>query len=678
MRRLLIATCLMMMTATGFAQTQKNELGRKKVGLVLAGGGAKGAAHVGVIKVLEKAGIPIDIVTGTSIGSIVGGLYSVGYDSEMLDSVFRNVDWGYVLRDRLAHRNVSLDERENQSIYFFDHKIWLNKSANQYAGGYIKGINVDRMLNHLITGYNDSIDFNTLPRPFACVAFNLMKNEERVMHSGSLAKAIRASMAIPGVFSPVRQDSMVLVDGGVSNNLPVDVAKAMGADVIIAVTLQDENKKDTEFNSLRDIVLQSVFVASNKRLQECLKMADLHINVNTHGYDTQSFTNKAIDSLIVRGENTGLRFWDELMKLKQIIGVEKDSHPQYLLYDKSQLYQEKQKGLEWMKPDPAINIGFTARFDLEEQAALQAHAEYKSNHKLYPGVDLTLRLGLRTKVKLEGFLEPWKFKRISLAYEYQHNEIYMYNRGYQSDAVVNNTHAVELKLFQFDIRNFQIYLGASWKYYHLSDLLTSEHSYNVFNETNTHYFTYNARLHYNTEDNWYFTTRGARLELAYKYFSDNLVKWKDHVGFSILAGLWRITLPITRTTHLQPHVFGRVITGSDIPVWERNMMGGNRYGIYSEHQIPFAGFTYAEFMENKLFGAGFRLQQRLGNIGYILLKGHVADHGDKFSDLLKGKPIWGTQVAYYYNSLIGPIGGYVSWSNYTNGIVAGVNIGYEF
>jgi NTE family protein len=125
-------------------------------------------------------------------------------------------------------------------------------------------------------------------------------------------------------------------------------------------------------------------------------------------------------------------------------------------------------------------------------------------------------------------------------------------------------------------------------------------------------------------------------------------------------------------------VFGRVITGSDVPVWERNMMGGNRYGIYSEHQIPFAGFTYAEFMENKLFGAGLRLQQRLGNIGYILLKGHVADHGEKFSDLLKGKPIWGTQVAYYYNSLIGPVGAYVSWSNYTKGIAAGINIGYEF
>ena len=293
MKKLFIWTCILLMAGLGTVKAQDEAPKRKKVGLVLAGGGAKGAAHVGVIKVLEKAGIPIDIVTGTSIGSIVGGLYSMGYDAELMDSIFRDVDWGYVLRDRTAHKNISLDDRENQSIYILDHKVWLDKSANKYAGGFIKGINVDRMLEHFTSGYGDSIDFNKLPRPFACVAFNLMNNEETVLHSGHLAKAIRASMAIPGVFSPVRKDSMVLVDGGVANNLPVDVAKAMGADIIIAVTLQDEAKINNDFNSFRDIVLQSVFVASNKRMRECLKMADLHINVNTHGYDTQSFTNKA-------------------------------------------------------------------------------------------------------------------------------------------------------------------------------------------------------------------------------------------------------------------------------------------------------------------------------------------------------------------------------------------------
>ena len=477
MKKLIILTCSLLIACTTAVKAHNDEPHRKKVGLVLAGGGAKGAAHVGVIKVLEKAGIPIDIVTGTSIGSIVGGLYSMGYDAALMDSIFRDVNWGYVLRDRVAHKRTSLDERENQSIYILDHKVWLDKSANKYAGGFIKGINVDRMLDHFTSGYHDSIDFNRLPRPFACVAFNLMKNEETVLRSGHLAKAIRASMAIPGVFSPVRKDSMVLVDGGVSNNLPVDVAKAMGADIIIAVTLQDEAKINNDFNSFRDIVLQSVFVASNKRMKECLQMADLHINVNTHGYDTQSFTNKAIDSLIVRGEQTGMSRWDDLMALKQRIGVTQDYHPQYLTYDKHLLHEEKQKGLEWAEPEPAINMGLAARFDLEEQAALQAYADYQSRMKFHPGINLTLRLGLRTKVKLEAYMEPWKFKRMSLAYEFQHNDIYMYKEGHQSDDVTYNSHAITLKLFQFDIRNLQFDIGAAWKYYHLSNLMINDNSY---------------------------------------------------------------------------------------------------------------------------------------------------------------------------------------------------------
>lgn len=544
MKKLIILTCSLLIACTTAVKAHNDEPHRKKVGLVLAGGGAKGAAHVGVIEVLEKAGIPIDIVTGTSIGSIVGGLYSMGYDAALMDSIFRDVNWGNVLRDRVAHKRTSLDERENQSIYILDHKVWLDKSANKYAGGFIKGINVDRMLDHFTSGYHDSIDFNRLPRPFACVAFNLMKNEETVLRSGHLAKAIRASMAIPGVFSPVRKDSMVLVDGGVSNNLPVDVAKAMGADIIIAVTLQDEAKINNDFNSFRDIVLQSVFVASNKRMKECLQMADLHINVNTHGYDTQSFTNKAIDSLIVRGERTGMSRWDDLMALKQRIGVTQDYHPQYLTYDKRLLQEEKQKGLEWAEPEPAINMGLAARFDLEEQAALQAYADYQSRMKFHPGINLTLRLGLRTKVKLEAYMEPWKFKRMSLAYEFQHNDIYMYKEGHQSDDVTYNSHAITLKLFQFDIRNLQFDIGAAWKYYHLSNLMINDNSYFYFFEReNTHYFNYNARLHYNTEDNWYFTTSGTRFELEYRYFSDNLLKWNNHIGFSTLSGLWRMTFP---------------------------------------------------------------------------------------------------------------------------------------
>ncbi|MCR4582953.1 MAG: patatin-like phospholipase family protein [Prevotella sp.] len=684
-----ICACLLMVAGTlqldaKTAETANTETAavsqqppRKKVGLVLSGGGAKGAGLIGVIKVLEEAGIPIDIVTGTSIGSIVGGLYSIGYDAAMMDSIFRSIDWGFTLRDRVAHERVTLNERENQSMYIIDHKVWLDKKANKYAGGIIKGINIDRLLNYYTTGFHDSISFDKLPRPFACVAFNLADNEEKVLHSGRLARAIRASMAIPGVFSPVRKDSMVLVDGGVVNNLPVDVARAMGADIIIAVTLEDKQQSGERFNSLRDIILQSIFVASNKKFKESIEEADFVINVNTHGYDTQSFTNAAIDTLINRGEAAGHSRWDDLMELKRRIGVSQDYHPKYLYYDRRLLKHPSQKELEWTKPDPAINMGLAARFDLEEQAALQGYADYHSGKGLNPGVDLTLRLGQRTRAKLEFGLEPWRHKRMSLAYEFRHDKIYMYREGDKADDVVYNSHALHLHLFRIDFRNLQFDIGASWKYTHLSSQLKSNVSLVDF-PLNTRYFNYNARLHYNSENNWYFTTSGSRLELEYKYFTENLVKWKGHVGFSTLAGQWRITLPLSRTLHIQPIVYTRMIFGEDIPAWEYNMIGGNRAGICSDQQIAFAGFTNAEFMDDKLVGGGIRLQQRLSSIGYILLKTQVALHNNKLEDLLKGKPVWGIQGAYYYNSIIGPIGGYISWSNFTSSLAFGINIGYEF
>ena len=157
------------------------------MGLVLGGGGAKGATEVGVLKVIEEVGVPIDYIAGTSIGSIVGGLYSVGFTVEQLASLFRNEDW-----------------------------------VDLFATG-----SVLNLLENMV-GPNDSIDFNQLPIPFRCVAFDLKSHEEVVLRSGRLAQAMRASMAIPGACKPVRINGMMLVDGGMINNLPVDVVRDMG------------------------------------------------------------------------------------------------------------------------------------------------------------------------------------------------------------------------------------------------------------------------------------------------------------------------------------------------------------------------------------------------------------------------------------------------------------------
>ena len=212
---------------------------RKKVGLVLSGGGAKGMAHIGAIKVIEEAGIPIDYVVGTSMGSIIGGLYAIGYTPEQLDSMVRVQDWMFLLSDQIQRKDMNLMEREADEKYVIS-VPFSKKAIKDVTGGLIKGQNIDNLFSELTLGYHDSLSFNKLPIPFACVAENLVKGQEYVFHDGVLSTAMRASMAIPGVFTPVRLDSMVLVDGGVVNNYPVNVAKQMGADIIIGVDVQSE------------------------------------------------------------------------------------------------------------------------------------------------------------------------------------------------------------------------------------------------------------------------------------------------------------------------------------------------------------------------------------------------------------------------------------------------------
>ena len=205
---------------------------RKKVGVVLSGGGAKGMAHIGALKVIEEAGIPIDYVVGTSMGSIIGGLYSIGYTPEQMDSMVRRQDWSFLLSDKIPRSEQNMAEREASEKYVFSLPFGKN-AKTQAVGGLIKGQNLANLFSELTVGYHDSIDFNKLPIPFACVSENIVNGNEVNFHKGVLATAMRASMAIPGVFTPVRLDSMVLVDGGVVNNYPVNVARAMGADGVI-------------------------------------------------------------------------------------------------------------------------------------------------------------------------------------------------------------------------------------------------------------------------------------------------------------------------------------------------------------------------------------------------------------------------------------------------------------
>ncbi len=261
---------------------------RPKIGLVLSGGGAKGLAHVGVLKVLEDVGIVPDYITGTSMGSIIGGLYASGYTAAQLDSIVRTANWNQLLSDLVPLENVVPHEKNDYSRFLssFD----LTRQGLKYKAGLIQGQLISEFLSALTWPVAQITDFDSLPIPFRCVAADLISGKPYVFKSGNLATAMRASMAIPSVFAPVIMDNMVLVDGGVLDNFPVKLCKEMGADIIIGVNVGFTDEFTVEnLNSMRRILIAASSIGSNLQSEESRKLTDIYIQPDLKPYTTASF-----------------------------------------------------------------------------------------------------------------------------------------------------------------------------------------------------------------------------------------------------------------------------------------------------------------------------------------------------------------------------------------------------
>ena len=673
MKRLITSLILMLTMVSLIAQPVATE--RKKVAVVLCGGGAMGTIHIGALKVLEEAGIPIDMVTGTSMGSIIGGMYAVGYDAADIEAIINSMDWGDILRDRLSMRNQTLAERERQNIYLFDYRLFLDKSQDTLAGGFIRGINVEKTLRHYLRQPED-IDFKSLPRPFGCIATDLVTDSEVVLDHGSLAQSIRASMAVPGIFAPVRMDPYILVDGGTKNNFPADLARKMGADIVIGI--RTDLGLNDKYYSTSDILERSVGADIHNRSDENDKYCDLIIRVPVRGYSAAHFYNSAIKELIKRGEEATRAQMDSIMILKGKVGVPANYRPNYSIIQLSDIDNTQAGKLvneENAKNSIKASIGL--RYDNEELVAAQIGATYYFGNKLDKTLDLTLRLGKRTMGCLAWNMMPKPHRKLGFSYEIWHENIDLYQGKHRSDNLKFIYQKANATLFSFDALNLNVDLGIAWEHYHHYDVLSSAYSVSDF-QKNEYYFNYHASAQYNTEDHWYFTRKGMRAEARYAYYTDNFAQWKGHVGLSEVAASWRMTMPLTSTTHLQPMVYGRLLFGKDLTTTIMNMMGGNRSGIYYAQQLPFSGFGHCHVMDTKLLVAGFKLQQRLYKEHYLMVKGHVAEQNDKLENIFDGKPIWGTQLAYYYNSIVGPLGGSLSWSNFTKQVSIYINLGFEF
>ena len=712
---------------------------RKKVGVVLSGGGAKGMAHIKALKVIEEAGIPIDYIAGTSMGAIVGGLYAIGYTPEQLDSMVRKQDWTFLLSDRIKRSAMSLTDRERSEKYTVS--IPFTKTPKDaVTGGIMKGQNLANLFSDLTVGYHDSINFNKLPIPFACVAANVVNGEQIIFHDGILSTAMRASMAIPGVFTPVRQDSMVLVDGGIVNNYPADVVKAMGADIIIGVDVQNALKKADKLNSVPDILGQIVDITCQSNHDKNVDLTDTYIRVNVDGYSSASFTPAAIDTLMRRGEEAAKDQWSSLLALKKKIGIAEDYTPKQhgpysslsnarTIYvtdisfsgvevdDKKWLMKkcklEENSDISTQQIEQALNqlrgsqsyssasytlketpegyhlnfllqekyerrINLGIRFDSEEIASLLVNATADLKTHIPSRLALTGRLGKRYAARIDYTLEPMQQRNFNFSYMFQYNDINIYEEG---ERAYNTTYKYHLAEFGFSdvwYKNFRFGLGLRFEYYKYKDFLFKKPEISDLKVESEHFLSYFAQVQYNTYDKGRFPSKGSDFRAAYSLYTDNMAQYNDHAPFSALNASWASVIPVTRRFSVIPSIYGRILIGRDFPYPLQNAIGGDVPGFYIPQQLPFAGVTNLELMDNTIMIASIKFRQRMGAIHYLTLTGNYGLTDSNFFDILKGKQLFGVSAGYGMDSIFGPLEISLGYSNQTDKGSCFVNLGYYF
>lgn len=722
---------LLLLFCIGFSSVAQ----RKKVGLVLGGGGAKGAAHVGVLKVLEEADIPIDYIAGTSIGSIIGGLYSIGYDVNELDSMFRHQDWVFLLSDQVHRHRRSFPAKEIKEKYLLS--LPFSKSQKKtLPAGVVSGQNILSLFSDMTIGYHHVESFDSLPIPFACVAIDLVSGKAVVLNKGSLPLAMRSSMSIPGVFDPVETNGMILIDGGAMNNLPTNVVKDMGAEIIIGIDLTTGWRSPEEVKTMTGMIDQLTNIMGDENYKKNKNDLDLYLNPNLKGYSAASFVKNDIDVMILRGEEIARSHWDEIIQLKKrIYSGAADTLPSrsrkiYSTPDSIFLGKIVFQGItseteKWIrkriklkendtikvydidraistlygmdvfakveykltasppydlfislkeKPLNNLNIGF--RFDTEEMASILLNTTINHHFMRGSSFALTGRLSQNPYLDLSANFGNDFTRKIGLSYFLKYNDFRLYSGDKKIDNLSFFTHSGELS-YSDTYHNMKFKAGLHYDYFSYNDYLYNDH-YQPEKVKPEGFFNYFASLSFENYNNKYYPTNGIYTTIQGELFTDNLATYNGNTPFAAATFGFVAALSITNRFCVLPSLQGRFLIGNDIPPIYQNYMGGDIKGRYLPQQMSFSGIRYIQLFEDKLVLTKLALRYRIGSNHYLTALEEYTKESNKFIYLLKGNDLWGTALRYSYNSIIGPIGAEINYSNKDKKIGVYFNLGYDF
>ncbi|MFO7575279.1 MAG: patatin-like phospholipase family protein [Bacteroidales bacterium] len=284
---------------------------RPRVGIALSGGGSHGIAHIGVLKVMEEAGLYPDLITGVSMGSVIGSHYALGYSLDSLQKALKSIDWNTMLSDKIPENKVIFQEKR----YFFNSLITLPLGGGSITlpAALINGQQIDNMLNYYLWPAADINDFSKLPLPFLCLGTDILSANKVVLSQGYLPKAVRGSMAIPSVFAPVWIDQKLIVDGGVVRNISVSELKDMGADIIIGSYVGFHPSTEESIESVTNILKQVAMLTSHSDYVSEKK--NIHILIEPGVKDLSSFAFDNVDTLVARGYRAALPFKEDFARI---------------------------------------------------------------------------------------------------------------------------------------------------------------------------------------------------------------------------------------------------------------------------------------------------------------------------------------------------------------------------
>jgi NTE family protein len=712
-----------------------------KIGLVLSGGGARGFAHIGVIKVLEEEGIDVDFIGGTSMGSIVGGLYAMGYSIFEIEKMALTQDWDYVLNDRISRRELGFYEKYNQEKYVLS--LALSGRKISIPPGLVYGQNVTQLLTQLTDPSFQSVDFNDLEIPFLCMATDLLSGNAVKLDTGNLAMAIRASMSVPSAFAPVKYGPYYLVDGGVIDNFPAEHVKNLGADYLIGVDIQTPLYEQSEINNLVQVLSQSIFLNSESVFNKNMELIDFLIKPEIDPFTALDF-NRA-DSLIKRGEEKArelipkLRmFLDSIGHQPEIVRGKTNAFPDMdvLYVHRVVYYGNKKISDKFLSRQLDIRSGdqismtilnekisqlygtrlfHTVYYELEysksgetvikifvDEAAMfdvNVGAHYNDYTKAGLLLNLTSRnLGIRNG-RLSIDLALGKVARFSSEYVVDNGLSPSFGANLNLFKQYGYTYDQEKKVISYDIgiarfqgfglMTFKNFMRLKMGFELEENNVSQDVSIIDFEDLANFSGNLFADFTYDTYDRIYFPTKGLYFNGKFEWgggestdleIDENgslLYKHYDYSFYAIFAKLEGV-VNISDKVSLIPSFYFRQLIGENVVFSKLSSFGGFQK-TYIESYLPFPGYDFMQIEGHTAIFPSFDLRYSFWNHHYFCLKTNFLSIDlDLDKGIDKNDFYFGAVLSYSYSSPFGPISLSMAKAYPLNKYVFDLSLGFWF